>query len=599
MSGLFGAKVKSDSKVPQYFEDGLNAINHSAINIVDDIYVDDHIVASRVHKSIIGDKKSPIQHEEVLCWTDGEAYNLEQFKDEKQEGFLNLSSLLINLYLSGKLQTDLSKVNGYFSAVLYDLKSKEILLLSDRHGLKFLYYYFDGENFAWSSEIKAFLKLPFFTDDIDLPSLNCFVDLGYIVGNGTWFKNVSLQRPATIVKFNIQQKVLREQCYWSWGNINASSISFDKSKSELANQFVKAVKRRYNAEDPIVVPLSGGLDSRSILGVLNGQQVPTYTFGTAGSEDVVIAKQVAKRQNVDHKFFELSKENYFLGKISGIWKSDGLFNMKHMHYSPFHHDISQLGSILLNGFLGGEIMAANYVVPGHNNKRIDEKTAFALYGEHCELDDYSNSYYDGQHMDVYQLNNRGRRWVVPSTVESSSLVEHRKPFFDYELIDFAYSLPDEYRENSAIYNAMILEAMPELFRNIPWQKKGVPLLGSLKPYYKTKRLAKRVFLKMGFRMFSVAYVDYVNWFKFEPIMNLFNKLIESKDSIYSQYIDSKVVIEKWNLFKNGEIKSNFKGKTIYIEELISRIITIEIYFQQIFNNKYLKDFGYQTDKYDD
>lgn len=597
MSGLFGFSIGSLEGIPSIIDACAKSLVHSKSDVVDQIYTDDTLTATRVHKGILGDKVTPSKSDNIFCWTDGEAYNYDDLKSEITNPEAPLSSILISLYLKGNLQVNLPKINGYFSAVLFDKSKNELLLISDRHGLKFLYYYFDGRNISWSSEIKGFFKLPFFKPEVDIANFECFIDLGYILGKGTWFKNVSLLRPATIVKVDLNKMNIQENIYWSWGEIKKNDHSFEQAKREIGEHLVEAVQRRYDVSEPIVIPLSGGLDSRSILASLNEANVPTYTFGIKGSEDVIIAEEVAKKMKLENTFFELKKENFFLNKVNGIWKSDGLFNMKHMHFSAFHKGISDLGKILLNGFLGGEVMAANYVSTKSNNTRINEQIAFKLYGKHHELDDVNNPYYDCDHMDVYQLNNRGRRWVVPSTVEASSEVEHRKPFFDYDLIDYAYSLPDEYRVNSKLYNAMIKSKMPELFKNIPWQKKGVPLLGSLVPYYKLKRLTKRVLLKLGFKAFSVAYVDYVNWFNYDPVRILFDQLIESKDAIYSNYTNSDEVINLWKLFKSGKVKHLYKKKEIYIEELISRIVTVEIYFQQVFNNKFKIDHGYQVSLY--
>lgn len=70
------------------------------------------------------------------------------------------------------------------------------------------------------------------------------------------------------------------------------------------------------------------------------------------------------------------------------------------------------------------------------------------------------------------VSNRGIRFVASGSDLLADRLHNLKPFMDADLLDFVYSLPDEYRYNSRLYNAMLLKYYPEYFVTIPWQNTG-------------------------------------------------------------------------------------------------------------------------------
>jgi len=67
------------------------------------------------------------------------------------------SELLIDAYDNKQLEMVLSKIDGCFTAILYD--KSDLILISDRYGMKPLYLWNNQGNFAWVSEVKALLAL--------------------------------------------------------------------------------------------------------------------------------------------------------------------------------------------------------------------------------------------------------------------------------------------------------------------------------------------------------------------------------------------------------------------------------------------------------
>ena len=78
--------------------------------------------------------------------------------------------------------------------------------------------------------------------------------------------------------------------------------------------------------------------------------------------------------------------------------------------------------------------------------------------------------------DLYLVVTRGMGFInVPVLEEKFNYIE---PFFDNRLINFIYSLPDEWRINNKLYAAMLTKFFPKYFSEIPWQKTGAPINGA-------------------------------------------------------------------------------------------------------------------------
>ena len=101
--------------------------------------------------------------------------------------------------------------------------------------------------------------------------------------------------------------------------IDVSSIDKQKyqkvSENELINigskLWIESISANFQSNQKHLVPISGGLDSRSILaGVLKhteAKNIYTYTFGTPNTLDYDVGNYVAKKIGTNHKSFDLTR----------------------------------------------------------------------------------------------------------------------------------------------------------------------------------------------------------------------------------------------------------------------------------------------------
>ena len=131
---------------------------------------------------------------------------------------------------------------------------------------------------------------------------------------------------------------------------------------------------------------------------------------------------------------------------------------------------------------------------------------------------------------------------------------------------------------------MLLNAFPEYFRKIPWQKTGYPI-GYSDQLVKVAKFKNRIInkLKREAKRFGFSYTDlhnytdYPNWLRQESARSFFEKVLLSKNAIYPVYVD-RDAIQKY-------LNNHMQDKGNYHNELCTAL-TFEIWLQQVFEGKY-------------
>jgi asparagine synthetase B (glutamine-hydrolysing) len=558
----------------------------------------------------------------VYSWIDGEIYNLNEVLELFKYGSKTFSELLIDAYKNKQLETVLSKIDGCFTAILYD--KNEVKLISDRYGMKPLYIWNNEDSFAWVSEVKALLALECFKPEINTKAIKCFMDLGHLLGDITWFKDVKMINAASIITYSLKQReLLEENRYWKWSDIKPQTLSLNEAAIKLSSLLQNAVQKRAKIGEKIGVSLSGGLDSRSVLAAVNrndGQNVIYFTFGKKGCDDIKIASKVTSIKNNPHYVFELNEKNWMNERFHSVWKTDGMISLLHLHNPESYEYLRELFDININGFIGDLSMGGSWI--DDLEKKINKSAASKKFGNHIEYTDLNNSFYNISHQDPYFIDTRVRRFTNVGLIRYSFNIETRRPFIDNDLIEFLYSLPDKYRYKSKLFKKTLLYYYPEYFENIPWQKTGYPISKEMTLPRRLILTIKKLLDKFPIIKTKRNFTNYSSWLRNPSIVKLTKKILDPKHAIYSNYLNINFIdkyIEPHNDLKANSINigfnflrfliysikeyvrkrfhtSNTPFMTIlnnialkyshdYAEE-ICRALTMEIWFQQVFNKKY-------------
>jgi asparagine synthase (glutamine-hydrolysing) len=475
---------------------------------------------------------------EIIIILNGEIYNYDDLllnpKAEKHESFF---TLLEFKYRNNDLPSIINKLDGVFNIIIIDKLKEEIILITDRNGLKLLYIYFDTNHFLWSNSVSELITL--FKDKNKLKikpsSIEMFMQFGYLLGNQTYFENIILTNPASIYNYKFKNNILDSFYYWTWDKIKPQKIDFETATVHASELFNSAVMNRFSEKERIGISLSGGLDSRFIVSAI-AKNIPDYkgflhTFGLNNCLDIKIAQTIANKLNWHHKLYFLNNLNLIDKRESMVFQTDGMFDMQHMHGLEFIDDLKNYIDINLNGYAGEVVMGGNYLKSeNYLNKPINKDIAFHFYNDYYLFSEFNNRYIETNHIDPYILMNRGRRMANMPLQANAEILIQRLPFMDNKLIDFVYSLPDEFRYNNKIYFHVLLKYHKELFENIPWQQTELPIDKEYSLKFNFFKYFNKIISKIGIKKQSKNYIDYVKYleeFDIKPIYgveNFFRKL---------------------------------------------------------------------------
>jgi len=545
---------------------GKNLLLNNVPLIEDSIYESRNIICTRVHLGVIGEYTSPQVLNNKKCWLEGEFYNTEQVRIAFKLDETTEANIILEAMAKGVLREVLQKIDGFFCCVLHDEATKSLIFITDRFGLKPLYLLRrNDEIVAWSSEVKGFFHFKAFEKRINPDNVRSFLLCGHYLNNTTPFDQISLLGPSSIltVSCDTRQKTSLEN-YWRWSMAQPLDISFEEATIQLGTLLNSAIHSRMNNPDKLSVSLSGGLDSRAILAAakIKKQDIKTFTFGVHKSYEQKIAQKVAQVAQVENYRFDLNDKNWFKKRVEGIWKTDGMLSLIHMHGSYYQESLSKVNPVCLHGIGGGILLGGRLI---SNSK---QSTVQSFYGELSEKIELESSFFHLSQQEIpHFIHNRLRRFTLQGVLEQK-YIEYRMPLFQNDLISFLTSIPKKHLMNSRLFNAALLQNFPYLFEGIPYSNIGYPINNKRKTFFKIERRLHSLAHQFGL---ASAYniTDYSKWIK--SIYSSIKSLLNSKDALYKNYISETDLL---NL--------NYEN---YIT--VGRLITIEIYLQQIFNQTYL------------
>ncbi|OGQ61260.1 MAG: asparagine synthase (glutamine-hydrolyzing) [Deltaproteobacteria bacterium RIFCSPLOWO2_12_FULL_38_8] len=298
----------------------------------------------------------PMCNEDQSLWLvyNGEIYNfkeLRHFLISKGHSFRSQGDSEIILHLYEEMGSDcVKKLDGMFAFALWDRKRKELFLSRDRSGKKPLYYYLDENVFAFSSEMKAFFKIPNIDIKIDEKNLSPFFLRGYVSSPKTLYKNIYSLEAGYSLKINSygQKKYQR---YWDISFPGQKKkISELQACQELSDIFSKAVQKRLISDVPLGAFLSGGLDSTIVISVMKKLfSLPIKTFsigfeGDANFDETHYANEAASYVGTDHHVFRVTAQDLVSNFDNIIWHYDGPFG-----------DSSALPTMILSSLAAKEV----------------------------------------------------------------------------------------------------------------------------------------------------------------------------------------------------------------------------------------------------
>lgn len=229
------------------------------------------------------------------------------------------TEVLVHLYeISGPAM--LCKLRGMFAFAILDQRKGKVFLARDHFGQKPLYYFAGGGRFAFASELKCLLTLPFVPRDLDPEALLDFATWVSLPSPRTHFRHVHKLAAGSHLTVDLATGAPEgaPQRYWRFGYEAAPDIDDLDTAVKLIDAAIEdSIRVHFRADVPVGVLLSSGLDSRTVAAYardLNPDGISTFSVGyaEAGSE-LDGARVTAREIGTDHH--ELSITGTGIGSV--------------------------------------------------------------------------------------------------------------------------------------------------------------------------------------------------------------------------------------------------------------------------------------------
>lgn len=261
----------------------------------------------------------------------GEIYNFLDLRRELEalgHRFRSTSDteVLIRAVEAWGLQPALRRFCGMFAFALWDRRARVLHLARDRMGKKPLHVACLPGAVLFASEIKALRSVPGFTPSIDRDAVAGFLARGVVAGNSCIYRQVFKLPPGSSLTLGVDDlasgadaATLSAACrpFWSLaeaaerGRADQFGAGDEELVGALDHLLRQVVRERMVADVPLGAFLSGGIDSATVVSLMQAQSarpVRTFTiaFDESGYDESAGASRVAHHLGTDHTQFRLS-----------------------------------------------------------------------------------------------------------------------------------------------------------------------------------------------------------------------------------------------------------------------------------------------------
>jgi len=244
----------------------------------------------------------------------GEVYNFEEIRTELANhawrGHSDTEVMLEAIERWG-LEAAVKRFVGMFAFAVWDRHEQRLHLVRDRIGIKPLYFGYVNGAFVFASELKAIRAFPGFHAIIDRSVLADYMRCAYVPAPYSIYEGICQLPAGQILTLRSGDATPQLAAYWSAAEIAENGI---QSRTEgddgevieqLHQKLLEAVRLRMIADVPLGAFLSGGIDSSTVVALMQAQSSrPVKTFSIGFYEDVyneaAHARKVAEHLGTDH-----------------------------------------------------------------------------------------------------------------------------------------------------------------------------------------------------------------------------------------------------------------------------------------------------------
>lgn len=231
------------------------------------------LALGRTSLGFVNTAAQPASNEDgsLLAVMEGEVYDYTDRRRALQTaGHLFRSDSHAELLLHGfeaRGKAFFRELRGSFAAAIWERKAERLNLVNDRFGMKPLYYAALLDRVLWASEIKALLVDRRVSRSVNTRGVVQFFTFGQLMGEDTLFESVRALPAAAWAIYDVRAGRMSVDRYWQLAECHETGVTDEREALDrLDAAFKRAVNIQSEGSPRVGISLSGGLDSRTILG---------------------------------------------------------------------------------------------------------------------------------------------------------------------------------------------------------------------------------------------------------------------------------------------------------------------------------------------
>jgi len=315
--GILGYSQFCRRLPPQVLRSALDSLVHRGPNWRGS-FVSDQMAIGAVRLRILdlehGDQPLRSADGDVVLAFNGEIFNHQEIRAELQRRGVRFRTRCDTEVVLEAFRfwgtSCFARFRGMFALALWVESERRLILARDAMGVKPLYYYLDGEDIYFGSELKCIFAHPRVPRRLCLDGLNCFLLVNYVPGPWTLVEGIVKLMPGHWLEWHAGQ--CRTRNYVSPPLRLATPPSLGEACEELDRLMGQAVSEQLVSDVPVGIWLSGGLDSSTILhyaAKAGTQNLRTFsvTFRGRSFDESQYIKEVSDAYGAEHHEFDLDE----------------------------------------------------------------------------------------------------------------------------------------------------------------------------------------------------------------------------------------------------------------------------------------------------
>jgi len=375
----------------------------------------------------------------------------------------------------------LKDCRGTFCGMHYNAEQGSFAVFGDRIGVRPLYLWVGPDFAVFATALRVLEAVEPVRKELDVRGVVEIAAFNYALAERTPYKNIRMLKASEVV--HIAGGKARYISYAEWKQ--EAPLPHEAAVQRTYDAFMSGLRRRMNGGTQAAAFLSGGLDSRAIIGGLTavGAQVHTVNFAPDGTQDQVFATMAAELLKTRHTQLATDDGNVLQGyrrkavkewldtefsaadKPRMMWSGDGgSVALGHVYMNPQTAADMERGDTdaALRRFYKG--FAARILSPSVRKSLKN----LPLQGALEELQAVAGNE-AGRAFHLFLMFNDQRRHMAHHFEDLDlDRMEFQLPFFDGEFLDSILHQPVRPYLGHAFYMDW-LDKFPNGLGSVPWQ----------------------------------------------------------------------------------------------------------------------------------